>query len=75
MRKWLNEPTFSQYLFIVGLIPFFAGFLILYLIDDVDSLWALIGRVFLYGGIVISLPGYIGIWRWRWLQFNNNQDH
>jgi hypothetical protein len=53
-------------------VPFFSGVAIAFLtqqkvLQQMDLAWGLI-----IIGIVIALPGYIGIWRWRWIKFKNN---
>lgn len=68
-NRWRTEPKISQKIFIFGLIPFFVGFVILYIITNPNSLQADIGRACLYGGIFISAVGYIGIWKWRLKDF------
>ncbi len=72
-RRWLTEPSFSLKLFIGGLLPFFSGITLTFLAKFywpplLDLAWVLI-----IVGILIALPGYIGIWRWRWIQFKNDK--
>jgi len=59
-------------LFVSGLLPFFAGVAIAFLsqqgsLQQMDLAWAL-----MIIGVAIALPGYIGIWRWRWIKFKND---
>lgn len=71
-KHWLNNPKFSLKLFVAGLVPFFLGVLIAFLAQW--GLWQqpTLGWALIIIGVVVALPGYIGIWRWRWLKFKND---
>jgi hypothetical protein len=68
-ESWLNDPAFSFRVFVLGILPFALGALPLWLWPAMpvwarNLCWGLIGL-----GLLIALPGYIGIWRWRWKTF------
>lgn len=71
-QQWLNDPKFSLKLFIAGLVPFFLGVLIAFL--EQWGLWQQprLAWGLMIIGVIIALPGYIGIWRWRWIKFKND---
>jgi len=53
-------------------LPFFAGIAIAFLSQQkaIEQMDLALGLIIL--GVVIALPGYIGIWRWRWIKFKND---
>ena len=72
IQRWLNQPKFSLKLFIIGLAPFFLGVLIVFLNQSGVLQQPRLGWILIGTGIAIALPGYIGIWRWRWIKFKND---
>ncbi len=72
INRWLTEPKFSLKLFIAGLLPFFVGVIVSFIAKIYFPQLLIYGWILIISGIIIALPGYIGIWRWRWVQFKNN---
>ncbi len=70
-HRWLNQPKFSLKLFIIGLLPFFSGVVLSFIARIYAPSLLIYGWILIIFGVVIALPGYIGIWRWRWIQFKS----
>ncbi|PIP80211.1 MAG: hypothetical protein COW84_06465 [Gammaproteobacteria bacterium CG22_combo_CG10-13_8_21_14_all_40_8] len=73
LKKWLTEPRFSLKIFIVGLVVFFIGVSVIFISLNGLASVNTMGWILLSLGILIALPGYIGIWRWRWISFKNDK--
>ncbi len=73
IQLWLQDPKFSLKVFVTGLIVFFVGVALIFIGQLNSQLLLTAGWSVLVTGVFIALPGYIGIWRWRWIQFKNDK--